>query len=154
MGFDLKAFNRSKFEPREKAVPVQVLAAFFSEGEEPVWKVRALTHAELSKVREAPKRDDLIKTAINALAGGDKDKQKMITEMLGDVNGVPERTRVRIEALRLCSVDPVCDQQMAVKIAEYYPAVLEHLTDTIFGLTDEGAEVAKKKPQNSGTTET
>lgn len=154
MSFDLKAFSKAQIEPRTREVPVTALAEFFGDDEPAVFKVRALEHAEVSKVRECNQRDDLVKSAIAALSGADHEKAKAIQEILGDVQGVPERTRVRIEAIKLACVEPVIDQQFAVKLAQFFPNVLEHLTEVIFELTDQGGIIAKKKPKNSGTTAT
>ena len=154
MSFDLKAFSKSKIETRTREVPVPALSDFFGEDEAPIFKVRALEHSEVSKVRECNQRDDLVKSAINALSGSDSEKSKAIREILGDVQEVPERTRVRIEAIKIACVEPEIDQQLAVKIAQFFPNVLDNLTEIIFELTDQGGVIAKKKPLNSGTTQT
>lgn len=154
MSFDLKAFQKAQIEPRTREVPVPALAEFFGDGEEPVFKVRALDHAEVSRSRQCTQQDAKIKAAITALSGSDLEKAKAIQQIIGDVEGIPGRTRVRIEMLKMGCVEPKLDQQIVVRIGQFFPSVLEYLTDVIVDLTDQGGEIAKKKPKTSGTTQT
>ncbi|MEA1079529.1 hypothetical protein [Marinobacter qingdaonensis] len=150
MNFDTKKFQKTVFEPRTREVPVPALAEFFGDGADPVFTVRALEHSEISRVRECNQRDEMIKAAVSALSGSDVEKGKAIKEILGDVDDVPERTRVRIETLKIACVEPKLDQQTAVRLGQFFPNVLEQLTEVIFELTDQGGVIAKKKRSISG----
>ena len=144
--FDVKAFNRAKFEHKTKAIKIPALSSFFGD-KEPEWTVRGMSHSEFSTIMNAGENDGVMDSVISALSGNDKEKIDVIKNLLGKTNDISAATRKRIEALKICSVDPVCDQALAVKLAEFFPTEFEALTKTIFELTDEGPALAKKKPR-------
>lgn len=151
MGFDLRKFENSQFTHKTRDVPVPALAHFFEEGEDAIWIVRGMSHAELSKMRDVPQNEKVVSAAISAIAGDDKSKVDIIKELIGDTDSIPERTRSRIELIVMCSVTPKINKQVAVKLAEFFPAEFEGLTNIIFELSDEGPLIAKKKPLRATT---
>ncbi|HCG7104098.1 TPA: hypothetical protein NJ322_005025 [Vibrio parahaemolyticus] len=146
MSFDARKFDKAKFEHRTKDVPVPELADFFSDDEEPIFKVRGLSHAELIEVSEIQNKDNNYRAIIEAMFGSDPlQKAKMIQEMIGCKSELPAETRARIEVLRMGCVEPQLDTQLCSKLAEFYPAQFNGLVATINGFTEQGALVAKKK---------
>lgn len=152
--FNKKAFMKTQYEPRTEKVPVPDLKDFFEEGAEPVWIVRNLTGHELGKVNEAKERNKNIEAILEALVSAQsKEKADAIKHLIGLNNETPGDIVQRLEMLVIASVDPVCDQEMAVKIYTYFPGVFVPLTNAIRNLTGQGAQV-KKKQTPSGATPT
>ncbi|WP_235199974.1 hypothetical protein [Pseudomonas monteilii] len=151
MGFDISAFNKAKMEHATATVDVPTLQPFFFGDAKAKWTVRGMTHTELCRMRETKQNDKLLNTAIAAVAGNEEDKQKLIKEIVGDVDGVHESTRRSIEQLVMCSVEPKIDRQVAVRLSQFYPAEFQTLSDKIFELSQDGPVVAKKKPLRSTT---
>lgn len=150
MGFDISAFNKARMEHATATVDVPNLQLFFGDAE-PKWTVRGMTHTELCRMRETKENDKLLNTAIAAVAGNEEEKQNLIKQIVGDVDGVHESTRGRIEQLMMCSVEPKIDRQVAVRLSQFYPAEFDTLTDKIFELSQDGPVVAKKKHLRSTT---
>jgi len=151
---DLQRFGNATFVQREASIAVPELAAWFEEGEEPVWVVRGLTAAELGRAQQsASTREATLTALVNAMAGeGDKAAEIRKAMGLSDEN-VPEDVSRRIEMLVAGSVNPKLTQDqrdIAVKLAEAYPTTFYALTNKITNLTGQGAELGKRKP--SGKT--
>lgn len=139
MGFDLKKFDKAKFEPRTEQVPVPALASFFGEGEKAEMEVRGLTGEEMARVNEAQSRQKNIQAVIEALAGDDsKEKVKAIQESLGLSDDIPTDLARRIELLHLGCVDPQLDIQTAAKIFRVAPVDGYALTNQIQLLSGQG----------------
>jgi hypothetical protein len=150
VSFDKKKFMKTTFEPRIEKVPVPDLKEFFEEGAELVWSVRNLSGHELGKVNEAAQRNKAIGAILDGIISGDaKDKVDAIKASIGLDSNTPDDIARRIDMLTTGSVDPVIDQEMAVKICTYYPIEFYTLTNAITRLTGQGAQV-KKKQSNSG----
>ena len=154
MEFDLNKFNSSSFSPREEAVPVPDLAAFFTGEPEqdengkpkpPVWKVRGLTGEELARVNEAKERNRNRLAVAEGLAGSDDEVAKAIQELIGHNDKVPDDLAKRLEMLVLGSVEPQCSQQLAVKLSQAFPVEFYLLTGRITQLTGQGSVVGKPK---------
>ena len=150
MAFDAKKFLKTQFEARTEDVSVPDLKEFFPEGENPVWVVRGLTGHELGQVQEARERsrnlEAILEKLLSAAAEG---KAEAVKEMLGLGQDTPADIVRRLEMLVLGSVNPACNQELAVRICTYYPIEFMTLTNTISKLTGMGASV-KKKPTSSG----
>lgn len=152
MSFDKKAFMKTQFEPRVESVPVPDLKLFFSDGTEPLWKVRNLTGHELGKVNEAAERNKAIASIMDGIMSTDaKDKVDAIKAAIGLDDTTPTDIVRRQEMLVIASVDPVVDKEFSVKLCMHYPVEFFQLTQAITKLTGQGAEV-KKKPANSTVT--
>lgn len=151
--FDIKKFKKTKFEPRTELVPLPDMKEFFGEGDEPVWKVRGLTGAELGRCTEAAERNKNIAAILEGLISPDNQtKVESVREMIGMTPGtVPNDIARRIEQLVLGSVDPAIDEEMAVKLCQVYPVEFYQLTNAIVRLTGAGHVPGKQKP--SGTAQ-
>lgn len=149
MPFDSKAFMKAKFEPRTEKISVPDLKDFFGDSE-CVWIVRGLTGHELAQANEAKDRNQNIEAILEAIVSHrSKETADAVKELVGLNNKTPGDVVQRIEMLRIASVDPVCDEEMAVKLCTHFPGVFIPLTNAIRNLTGQGAEV-KKKQTNSG----
>ena len=155
-GFDRESFLASDFQAREEAVRVDGLRAWFTglgDDETPTWRVRGLTHHELAHAKEAADRNRSVEAVALALAGDQKEKAEAIKEVMGTADDVPQDTAKRMEMLRIASVDPEADLDLALKLAEAFPVEFQQLTDTIVRLTGQGHEAVKKAaPSGDGAT--
>lgn len=154
MSFDSKAFMKAKFEPRTADIQVPDLKDFFGEGAECVWKVRGLTGHELAMANEAKDRNQNIEAILEAIVSHrSKETAEAVKELVGLNSKTPGDVVQRIEILKIASVDPVCDEELAVKLCTHFPGVFIPLTNAIRNLTGQGAQV-KKKQTNSGAGQT
>jgi len=152
MTFNTKDFMREKFQPRTEAVDVPELKQWFGPNATPVWKVRCLEGEELARVKLAPERDRALLDLTEALASAvGAERQEALKKVMALSGGdLPEDYVKRLEILILGSVDPVCDRDLAKRIAKVYPAVFSRLTERILQLTGMGYEPGK--PKSSGKT--
>lgn len=96
-------------------------------------------------MNEAQQRNKAVESLIGAAVSASMaDKADAIKSMMGIGGELPDDTARRIEALILASVAPECDRETAIKISVYFPTVFSKLTDKIFYLSGEGAEVVGK----------
>lgn len=151
---DIQKFLNAALAPREQAVPVPELAAWFAPDEPAVWVVRGLTAAELARANEAAQGGlDNLRAMVAALAG-EGDKALAIRRAMGlSADDVPGDVSRRIEMLSAGSVAPALgadNRDVAVKLAESFPTVFYQLTNTVINLTGQGAEPGK--PPHSGQT--
>ena len=150
MGFKAEAFRQSKLEPRTQQVRVSELADWFDG--EPVWTVRMVSANELARADAAKQRHQRESELAAALVSGAKGEvMRELARALGRSDDVEPDTARRLELLAAGSVDPVCDLETAVKLADLYPVVFYQLTNAILMLTGQGAD-AQKKPTASGET--
>ncbi len=156
MAMDLNAFLAAALAPREQAVEVPELAAWFAEGEPAVWTVRGLSAAELGRAKEACARGlDNIRALVEAMAGdGNGDKAASIRRAFGlSTDDVPEDVSRRIEMLAAASVSPAIgpeNRDVIVKLAESFPTTFYRLSNTVDALTGQGA--VEGKPKRSGAS--
>lgn len=152
MSFDLNRFRQAALAPRQASVPVPDLRYFFSEGEEPVWIVRGLTGEEIARANESNQRSGLIAAAVQALANAasaKSDRVESLQTLIGYGTDVPIDLAKRFDHLTWCSVDPVIDRDMAVRLFASYPIVAYQLTNRILELTGEGPDVGKSPPSTA-----
>lgn len=145
MTFDVKAFKRAKLQPRTEEVPVPGLSAFFKEGETATWKVRGLSATEYAKADDAGRRAKDLVTHIKGLTR-EQEKVEELRNALGLGDAVPAEISKRMEMLVVGSVQPTCDLDTAIKLAQYFPIEFYQLTNHITRLTGAGAEVGKSQP--------
>jgi hypothetical protein len=151
MSFDAKKFKTGKFTTREGSVKVPGLAAFFPEGEEPVWKVRGLTGPELGKINEAVERHKNIMAIVEGLVStGAKEKAESVKKLVGLGDDTPADIVKRLDMLVIASVEPEVDEELAVKFCEKFPVEFFEITNEITKLTGQGYIVGKQEP--SGET--
>lgn len=145
--FDTKSFLKTKMVPRTEGVPVPDLAAFFPEGEKPLWTVRGLTGQELGQANEAAAKNKVVGATLDAISSlSAREQVEEIKNALGLGKGVPDDVAKRIEYLALGSVTPAITQDVAVKLCETFPAEFYELTTAIVRLTGKGHEEKKSKP--------
>ncbi len=157
MGFNSKAFLKTKFTAREKQVPVEDLQCFFGD-DQAVWTVRGLTGEELAKVNEAAANAKNMDAIINGIVSDDKgDIAAAIREKIGMSADLPADLIRRMEMLILGSVEPVVDRELAKKLADAYPIEFNLLTGEIYKLTGMGKNPGKQngsgKTPDSGPTQ-
>jgi len=155
MAFDAGAFLAAKLETRTEDVRVPELAAWFGEGEEPIWRVRGLVANELVKSESAKQRLSRETALLDALASG---KYSSIVEGFRSLVGRndeevdPEVAR-RLELLCFGSVQPECSMELSVRMGEHFPVSFLLLTNTILKLTGQGSDAPKKR-KSSGDDQT
>lgn len=146
MGFNTKEFQKTEFVARTEKVRVADLSAWFDEGEEPVFVVRGLTFEELCK---AESMADNSKAMLNLMASIQQRDGIAIGEGIKDAFGVGKETPAnmikRINHLVIASIDPVIDEELAVKIASTFPIEFTAVTNKITELTGKGFVPGKRK---------
>lgn len=145
MKFDTEKFNTTTFKDRVEAMPVPRLAAFFNleEGEAPTWVVRGLTGEESAIAKQAVQENQNIEAVLKAVGSKiGKDLEAGVKELAGlhsaSDEKVPDELIQRFSWLTMGSVDPICDHELAVKLAENFPEDFYQLTNKIMQLTGQG----------------
>ena len=89
-GFDAAKFDRQEFHTRTEDVKLDVMAPFFPEGEEPIFKIRSSSANEVARTNDVIKTAKLAEGMIEALLTHNKaDMAKELKNQLGygtDVN--------------------------------------------------------------------
>ena len=142
MAFKSKDFLKAEFQPRTAEVAVQSLAEWFDD--KPLWTVRGATASEVAKMLEASDKHKNIDSIIKAISAS-QDKVNELKKAIGIANDTPADIIKRLEQLVMCSVDPVVDLPVAVKLAETYPIEFYILTNKITELTGLGMDGKKSK---------
>lgn len=151
MPFDVDKFEQAKFAHRQRAIEVEALAAFFAEGEAPVWTVRGLSSVELHRAMEASQRQRGVENIVKAIAQGG-DQAQAVRKALGLSNDTPGEIAKRLEMLVMGSVAPAIALPTAVKLAENFAIEFLSLTNAISELTGRGADVVKPEAASQPTT--
>lgn len=151
MPFQADKFERAKFEPRRKSVPVEALAAFFDEGEVPVWEVRGLSANELYRAQEAGKRQFSVEAIVKAISTSG-DQAAAVRKAIGLTADTPGEIAKRLEMLAMGSVAPAIELPTAVKLAEAFPIEFLTLTNEITELTGKGFDMVKPEAASQATT--
>lgn len=141
MEFDIEKFETINFKDRIESIPVPRLRAFFKleDGEEPVWKVRGMTGEESAMAKQAVQDNKNIDAVISAIGSSvKKDKIAGIKELAGLSDKVPDELVQRYAWLRQGSYDPVCNEELAKKLALNFPEEFYTLTNKILELTGKG----------------
>jgi len=144
MSFDLKKFETTKYNDRVADVEVPELIDFFDEDEKPVWKVRAMTGTEIAISQEAHEAIERQQKMFNAIVG--KNTDSFVKALKASFNldynekdgHTPEEIEKRLAMLRMCSVEPVCPENLAVKLLLNHGVVFYRLTNKIVELTGLG----------------
>ena len=154
MGFNTEKFKSTPLEPRTKDVPVPELRDWFDglgENDIPTWTVKSLNYIELNRAENEAQNSKVIEEVIDSLksrAGG-KIGDSIKNELgIGDIT--PREYIMRKCWLMMGSVDPVCDEETAVKLAHTYGGTFKLLTQEIVNLSARGYDLGKSKP--SGRT--
>ena len=152
MPFNLKQFQKAKFDPRTETVPVPALSGFFGPGETPAFVIRGLTGEEMARCNEAQAKGRNLTAVVEALSGnGHAEKVHALRESLGlSDDNLPEDLARRIEILARGCVEPTLDQQAAAKLFKVCPVDGYNLTNKIQLLSGQGMRLGEYKP--SGKT--
>ena len=142
MGFNADRFNAAAAKPREDTMAFPELAAFFDEGERPVWTVRGLTGPELFVALEAEARHAGLAKLVEAAASS-TNMVNALRAAAGIPVGTPGEMAKRLEMLVAGSVNPKVDLPTAVNIATRFPIDFINLTQKISVLTGKGFDLGK-----------
>lgn len=144
-GFDLKAFQKAQFVPRETEVTLDALVeAGFGDG---VVKVRGLTAHELAEAEESASKGRLLSDLVERLSGSGKDKVGALMDGIGYHQDVPASLAKRLEHVRLGTVQPEMDLADIAKLAEVFPVEFSIMANKILELTGKGQQAqVKRKP--------
>ena len=132
---------------------VPELAEWFGE-DKAVWRVRGLSANEIQRSADAKIRLTRESALVDALSSGSRqDMAEELARVLGrKADDVEPEVGRRMELLIAGSVEPICNLELAGKLADAFPIPFINITNAILSLTGQGAE-AKKKPTASGKTQ-
>jgi len=153
MPFNSEAFAAAALRPRTQEVAVPELAAWFPAGEQPVWRVKAVSASDFARANQAAESRKRGEAFLEAMASG------VHAEMVRELQALVGRDRTtvepdiarRIELVIAGSLEPACDEAMAVRLAEHFPVVLYSLSNAILTITGQGSDVEKKPARSGGT---
>jgi hypothetical protein len=144
MGFDADKFMNTKMLPRTADVPVPGLASWFGEGEKPVWKVRGITGQELGQAKQAVEsRKDIAALVAGIVGGQSAEKAAAAKKIMNIDDSVPANVALNIHLVKLGSVDPEADEDLAVKLCTCCPVEFQQIAKKILELTGQGHEPGK-----------
>lgn len=143
MAFKSKEFVAQRLIPREETVNLPDMATFFDG--DPVWLVRGLTGQELGKANVAAEKNREIRAILEGLSSKNSKRIADAVHNLVDPD-IPADVAKRISMLQIGSVDPVCTEEMAVKICREFPVEFFTLTTKILELTGKGHTSGESKP--------
>jgi len=139
---DLTKFEQASFKDREESVPVPELKDFFPEDEKPVWVIKGLTAHELSIVTNAVTANAGREKLLSAIiAGSSEEKVDAIRQAMSIIkvsDNIPDDLCKRHATIVMGSVNPVCSEEMAVKLGMNFPTILFQLSQKIYALTGLG----------------
>lgn len=145
MGFNAEGFRQAKLAARTAAVKVPELADWF-DGGEAEWIVRAPSANDLARANEAKARLDRSEALAAALVTGSAGEiLREAQRALGRSKDVEPDIARRLELLVACSLEPACDMELAIKLAEFAPVQFYHVTNQILVLSGQGPAQAKKR---------
>ena len=160
--FDLAAFRKAKFQPREQVVPLAGLTAggfggYDGEGgaAQPVpvvFKVRGLTADELARADQEADNSKLLVKVAERLAGSEAEKAQALLDGLGLGDDTPQALAKKLAHVQMAVVEPQLKIQDVVRIADAYPTDFLELSRQIYSLTGQG-KVAQVKRKPSGKTQ-
>ena len=147
-GFDLKAFQKARFAPREMELTLEALKeAGFGDG---VVKIRSLTAAELAEAEEESDRSKVLMGVAEKLAGTSREKLEGLLDGLGvGSNQVPQALARKMCHVRYGMVEPEMGLDDVTKLAEAFPIEFGQVARAIYSLTGKG-QVAQVKQKPSG----
>jgi hypothetical protein len=144
MGFDAEKFLNTRLQPRTADVPVPGLADWFDGEDPPVWQVRGITGQELGQAKQAVEsRKDIAALVAGILGGQSREKADAARKIMNLDDTVPAHVALRIHLVRLGSVAPESDEDLAVKLCTCFPVEFELIAKKILELTGQGQEPGK-----------
>lgn len=152
MAFNIDKYRSERREPRTEKIKIPQLAAYFDEGQEPVFVVRGLSAAELGRAREAAGRQRDVAAMASALIGGDTTEKAAALRDIAKGPDVPDDICQRIEMVHMACVDPALQHSDAVLLSEDCPIEFMALSSKVLQLTGAGRQLGK--PTASGNRAT
>jgi hypothetical protein len=144
MGFDAEKFLNTKMQPRTADVPVPGLVSWFGEGEKPVWKVRGISGQELGQAKQAVEsRKDIAALVAGIVGGQSAEKAAAAKKIMNIDDTVPSNVALNIHLVKLGSVEPAADEDLAVKLCTCCPVEFQQIAKKILELTGQGHEPGK-----------
>lgn len=142
--FDLSAFRKAEFKPREAEIEFSALADFGGK-----FKVRGLTALEIAQADEAAQKGKLLSDLVEKLASSSgKQKAAALLEGVGVSDDVPALLSKRYEHVCMGLVEPKMELADVVKLGDTFPIEFSTLANKILELTGQG-QVADVKPLGS-----
>ena len=139
---DLKKFEAAKFKDRTEIVKVPELKVFFTGKKKPVWKIKGLTAHGLSIVNNAVAANTGREKLMSAIVSGSSDEKvdaiRQAMSIIKVSDNIPDDLCKRHATVVLGSVDPVCTEEMAIKLGINFPTILYQLSQRIYALTGLG----------------
>jgi len=151
MTFDVTKFESTKFKPREESIPVPELAAFFAEGDDPVWVVRGLEGRQVAEANAAVNTNKALVELLKKVSGNAKEKADAAMAALGSSEKTPDDLVRRYNLLVVGSVAPAITKSQAVRLARYFPVTFYALTNKILELTGHGPLLPGESSASGGT---
>ncbi|KZZ71566.1 hypothetical protein A3765_13910 [Oleiphilus sp. HI0130] len=132
--FDLKAFRKAEFTPREVEIDFPALAEFGGK-----FKVRGLTATEIAQADEAAQKGKLLSDLVEKLAGASgKKKAAALLEGVGISDDLPALLAKRIEHVVAGVVEPKLEHADVAKLGDAFPIEFSQLANKILELTGQG----------------
>lgn len=144
MGFDAEKFMNTKMQPRTADVPVPGLASWFEGEDKPVWKVRGVSGQELGQAKQAVEQRKDIAALVSGIVGGQSaEKAEAAKKIMNIDDTVPANVALNIHLVKLGSVEPEADEDLAVKLCTCFPVEFQQISKKILELTGQGHEPGK-----------
>lgn len=156
MGFNVEKFMATNFEPNTREYPVPQLALWFDEGEKAIWKIKALSGAELGNADEASRQKGALEAIVNALTSvSSKDVKKEVERLIGHTKEKPESIAKRMYHLHYGTIWDGPEERVPFevvrKICDEFSILFLELTNAVLILSGEG-NIPEKKSMPSGKT--
>jgi len=139
---DIEKFESTTFKDRTSKVPVPELKCFFKKDEEVIWEVRGLTAHELAIVNNAVAENSGKEAILEALLSKSSvekaDAVRQALNIIKTSDNVPDDLVRRHATIVAGSVNPVCSEDMAVKLGLNFPTNLYQISQEIYRLTGLG----------------
>jgi hypothetical protein len=126
----------------------KLTGVFFSEDEDPIWRVRQLNGIEFFKLNQAEREQQtqIVKAVAEALATGGDKRGDLIKEMMGADGAMPSGLVYRVDAVLTGTVYPDVNRDDVLFLFENWPADAIQLANLVLKLTGDGADVGKPPP--------
>jgi len=144
MGFDAEKFLNTKMQPRTADVPVPGLASWFDGEDKPAWKVRGVSGQELGQAKQAVEQRKDIAALVSGIVGGQSAEKAAAAKKIMNIDdSVPSNVALNIHLVKLGSVEPAADEDLAVKMCTCFPVEFQQISKKILELTGQGYEPGK-----------
>jgi predicted butyrate kinase (DUF1464 family) len=145
MDWDVKAFEKAKFAPREEDVTLSFVAVHFGMDKDTPFRVRGLSIEEIARAKSDAARANVLTGMLEKLTSpSDKDKVDGILMALGASNDVPSDVIQKYSNVEYGLVEPKLPRSVIVKMGKYFPAAIMLLNKKIEELTALGGSAVVK----------